>query len=333
MILVTGGTGLVGAHLLLHLATRGQKVRALYRNLRTIEKTKNLFAHSRQHLLFDAIEWVQGDILDIPSLNEAFGGVTEVYHCAAMVSFDPKDAAMLRKVNIEGTANMVNSALHFGVKRFCHVSSIAALGDTRDNRAVTEETDWNPELYHSNYALSKYGAEMEAWRAWQEGLHVVIVNPGLIFGYGFWEQGTGRMLGAVVRGQYFYTKGCSGIVAVEDVVKPMVQLMERDVNGERFTLVAQNITYRELLNTIADSMDKKRPALYATEFLTSFAWRADWLLSRFFGRKRRFTRSMARSSHNREYYDNSKVTAALDYRFTDVNAYLMRLSQDYPARR
>lgn len=331
MILVTGGTGLVGAHLLLHLAANGQKVRSLYRTEDSIAKTRNLFKQNNSLSLFDTIEWIHGDIIDFSSLEEAFKGIDVVYHCAAYISFEPKDEELLRKVNIEGTANMVNFALAFGVKRFCHVSSIAALGDAKENEAITEETEWNPEVRHGDYAISKYGAEMEVWRAWQEGLNVVIVNPGLIFGSGFWDQGSGKIFKAVNRGQFFYTKGTCGIVAVSDVVNAMVQLTESNINGERFTLVSENVSYKDILDIIADGMKKTRPSFYASPFITSAGWRMDWFFSKLLLRNRMLTRSMAKSSHNYENYDSSKLTTALSFRFSDVRVYLQQLSEGYPS--
>ena len=330
MILVTGGTGLVGAHLLLQLASNGQKIRALYRTEEAITKTRNLFT-AKNNSNFDSIEWVQGDITDIPSLEEAFSGIEIVYHCAANVSFEPKDEELLRKVNIEGTANMVNCALDFGVKKFCHVSSIAALGTPKDKEAITEETEWNPEVRHGDYAISKYGAEMEVWRAWQEGLNVVIVNPGVIFGEGFWDEGSGKVFKSVKKGQPFYTKGSVGIVAVEDVVKAMTELMATDINGERYTLISKNFTYKEMLNIIADSMKKSRPSIYASPVMTSIAWRLDWLIASLTGQKRKLTRSMARSSHNAEHYDNSKIIEKLGFTFGDPEACLKQLSLNYPS--
>ena len=330
MILVTGGTGLVGAHLLLRLTEGTTAVRALYRNPANLKKTKDLFAHYGKQILFDTIEWVQGDITDIPSLEAAFIGVSYVYHCAAAISFDPSKEDLLRKVNIEGTANMVNCALDFGVTKFCHVSSIAALGDTlQPGDIITEATDWNPERSHNDYAISKYGAEMEVWRAWQEGLSVVVVNPGVIFGYGFWEQGSGAILHAVNRGQYFYTLGSCGFVAVEDVTTIMVQLMDSEISGEKFTVIAENLTYKELLDTVADGLGKKRPGMYSTRLLTSIAWRMDWLISKLLMRKRMLTRHMAQSAHATDVYDNSKVTKALHYKFTDLKAYLRALCASY----
>src|SRR6476620_11680079 len=126
MVLITGATGLVGSHLALHLAENGESVRAIYRSLASLQKAKSLFALYRKESLFDKIEWVHADIIDIPSLYSAFENIEFVYHCAALVSFDPNDEKALRKTNIEGTANIVNFCLQFNVVKLCHVSSIAA---------------------------------------------------------------------------------------------------------------------------------------------------------------------------------------------------------------
>lgn len=329
MILVTGGTGLVGAHLLLQLAGNGQKVRALYRSEESLNKTR-IYTTRINPSLFENIEWVKGDITDIPSLEEAFIGIDTVYHCAAYISFEPADEDIMRKINIEGTANMVNCALDFGVKKFCHVSSIAALGDPKENEPITEETEWNPEVRHSDYAISKYGAEMEVWRAWQEGLNVVIVNPGIIFGPGYPNNGSGSIFKAVKNGQYFYTKGMCGIVAVEDVVKAMISLMGTNINGERFTLVADNISFKDMLDTIAKGMNKAEPFIYASPLMTSVAWRIDWLLSKLLRQKRKLTRTMAKSSHIQDIYSNKKIKETLNFSFYDVLPYLKQLSENYP---
>ncbi|MFP9114072.1 NAD-dependent epimerase/dehydratase family protein [Flavobacterium sp. RHBU_3] len=330
MILITGGTGLVGGHLLLKLAEGNTPLRAIYRNKQNIDKTRQLFSRYSKQEQFATIEWVPADINDIPALEEAFTGVTHVYHCAANVSFDPRDEEVLRKVNIEGTANMVNLSLAFGIQKFCHVSSIAALGDpVVPGSTITEETEWNPEAYHSDYQITKYGAEMEVWRGWQEGLNVVIVNPGLIFGPGYWNQGSGAVFKAVKRGQYFYTLGNCGIIAVEDVVNVMIQLTDSNINGERYTLVAENITFKTMLDTIAAGMDKSGPVMYTSKPLMSFAWRFDWLLSRLLMRKRLLTKHMAHSAYTTEPFDNSKIKQVLGYTFTDMKPYLKELAPEY----
>ena len=127
MILVTGGTGLVGAHLLLHLVENEESIRAIYRTPTSIEKTKSLFKLYQKEHLFPKIDWVQADITAVPSLEIAFKNVDYVYHCAGLISYNPDDEDLLRKVNIEGTANIVNFCIEFQIKKLCHVSSILLL--------------------------------------------------------------------------------------------------------------------------------------------------------------------------------------------------------------
>ncbi|WP_026712135.1 NAD-dependent epimerase/dehydratase family protein [Flavobacterium filum] len=330
MNLVTGGTGLVGAHLLLHLLQNGEKVKALFRTENSILKTEKLFHQFNQNDLFHQIEWVEGDVNNIPSLEIAFENIDTVYHCAALISFDSKDEARLRKVNIEGTANMVNLALAFGVNSFCYVSSIAALGDLGEHETIiTEDTEWNPEKPHSDYALSKYGAEMEIWRAQQEGLNCVIVNPGVILGSGFWENGSGEIFTKIAKGLPFYTKGSTGFVAVEDVVKIMYALQKEKNNSERFTIISENIDFQTISFAIADGLKVKRPFFYAKPFFTALYWRLDWIFAHFFFQPRRFSRATAKSLHSKDIYSNQKIKDKLNYSFLPIKEYCMTISSFY----
>lgn len=327
MVLVTGGTGLVGAHLLIHLTEKGEQVRAIYRSHDKIQKTKSLFSLYKKEVFFESIQWVHADILDIPSLENAFKGIKKAYHCAAMISFDPKDENLVRKTNIEGTANIVNFCLAYNVQKLCHVSSIAALGDLPEHESIiTEETEWNPEKLHSDYAISKYGAEMEIWRGQQEGLNVVIVNPGVIIGPGFWNQGSGVLFTKVKNGFPFFTKGSTGFIAVPDVTAIMYQLMENNIHGERFTLIGQNIIFRDLLIAIADALKVKRPKYHATPFMMTALSQLDWIASNLFGQKRQLSKASARSSFSTGMYSNEKIKNALNITFTDVSDYIKQIS-------
>lgn len=324
MILVTGATGLVGSHLLVQLLQENEEVKALFRSEKQIEKVKNVFAFYNQTALFDKIQWVKGDITDIPSLEIAFENVTHVYHCAALISFDPNDEDELRKINIEGTANVVNCCIDFGIKKLCHVSSIAALGNPKEHETtITEETEWNPEELHSDYAITKYGAEMEVFRGHQEGLEVVIINPGVIFGYGYPKKGSDVIIQSVKKGLSFYTKGNIGIISVEDVVNCMAQLMKSNTNGERYTLVGENISTKALLDYIADKLNLKKPSIEATKLMTSIAWRMDWLISKLLNRKRKLTRNTAEASHSKYLYDTSKIKSEMKFIFRKKEVYLL----------
>lgn len=320
MILVTGGTGLVGAHLLLNLAENGASVRAIYRSSEGIQKTKSLFKRYQKEHLFSNIEWLQADIIDVPSLEIAFKNINYVYHCAGFISYDPNDENLLRKINIEGAANVVNFCLAYQIKKLCHVSSIAALGDLASHETeITEETEWNPESPHSDYAISKYGAEMEIWRGQQEGLNVVIVNPGVIFGAGFWNQGSGLFFSSIKKGFPFYTNGSTGYVGVNDVVKIMVQLMNSDIVGERFTLMSENLSFKEVIFKIAENLHAKKPKIDAKPWMTSLAWRLDWFVSNFFGTKRRLSKYTANSMHSSDFISNVKIKKALNFEFQSID--------------
>ncbi|WP_310560343.1 NAD-dependent epimerase/dehydratase family protein [Flavobacterium sp.] len=323
MVLVTGGTGLVGSHLLLHLIENGESVCAIYRNLETIQKTKNLFSYYKKESLFEKINWLEADILDVPSLETAFENAEYVYHCAAFISFDPKDEDVIRKTNIEGTANIVNFCLAKNIKKLCFISSIAALGDLKENeKIITEETEWNPEKSHSDYAISKFGAEMEIWRGQQEGLNTVIVNPGVILGPRIWEQGSGILFKKIENGFPFYTKGTTGFIAVTDVVKIMVQLMKSEIKNDRFALVANTINFQELFNSMADALKIKRPSVYITPFVTGVLWRIDWFFSTFFRTKRILDKETAIASYSKNLYSNEKITNALQLDFVDIHQYI-----------
>ena len=323
MVLVTGGTGLVGSHLLLHLFENEESVRAIYRNLETIQKTKNLFSHYKKESLFEKINWIKADILDVPSLEIAFENVNYVYHCTAFISFDPKDEDPIRKTNIEGTANIVNFCIAKNVQKLCFISSIAALGDLKENeKIITEETEWNPEKSHSDYAISKFGAEMEIWRGQQEGLNSVIVNPGVIIGPRIWKEGSGIFFKKIENGFPFYTKGTTGFIAVTDVVKIMVQLMKSEVKNERFALVANTISFQELFNSMADALKVKRPSVYISPFVTGILWRIDWFFSTFFRTKRKLDKETAIASYSKNLYSNEKIKNALKIDFLDIQQYI-----------
>ncbi|TDD78464.1 NAD-dependent epimerase/dehydratase family protein [Flavobacterium caseinilyticum] len=332
MILVTGGTGLVGAHLLLHLiesrSIGTEKVRAIYRSLASMEKTKSLFAIYKKESLFDQIEWISADITEVPSLEIAFQNIDTVYHCAALISFDPKDEDLLRKTNIEGTANIVNFCIAYQIKKLCFVSSIATLGDLLPHeKFITEETEWNPEKYHNDYAISKYGAEMEIWRGQQEGLEVIIVNPGVILGPGFREQGSGQLFTKVKNGLKFYTLGSTGFVAVTDVVRIAHQLMQNEIKNERFTLIAENSVFRDILNSMADALGVQRPKTHAKPFLMEILWRLDWLASNVFRQKRKLSKATARASYSESTYSNQKIKDLLKTDFVDIRHYIKEISK------
>ncbi len=320
MILVTGGTGLVGSHLLFKLVKKGHRVRAIYRSEKKRDAVKHVFSYytEQSENFFEKIEWVEANINDIPSLTDAFNGITKVYHCAALISLDPKDYYKLRLINIEGTANIVNLCLSQSIEKFCYVSSIATMGNIDGSNLISEDTHWNPEEDHNVYAITKYGAEMEVWRGTQEGLNTVIVNPGIIIGPGFWHTGSGSFFKAVNKGMSHYTRGIEGYVDIEDVVKPMIQLMESDIINQRYILVSDNLSYKDFFAKIALGLNVKPPTKEASKLLLSIAWRLDWLRSHLFKKHRRLTKHTSKSILTKNNYSNKKIATELSYKFIPI---------------
>ncbi|MDO5970656.1 NAD-dependent epimerase/dehydratase family protein [Flavivirga aquimarina] len=321
MILVTGSTGLVGSHLLYKLVSSNEKVRAIYRAEKKLANVKSVFATytSNYESLFKTIEWVKADLLDIPALSEAFIGITHVYHCAAFVSFEPDKYQILRKTNIEGTANIVNLCLSNAVNKLCYVSSVATLGNAINNEDITEDTIWNPEDDNSVYAITKYGAEMEVWRATQEGLNVVIVNPGVILGAGIWRYGTGSFFKKAHKGFKYYTSGTIPLIAIEDVVSIMITLIKSDILNERFVLVAENWTYKQFLQALAKSVHAKPPEKLASSWLLKLVWKLDWLKTKLTGKRRQLTKHIARSLSTETKYNSNKIKSVLNYKFKPID--------------
>lgn len=331
MILVTGGTGLVGSHLLFALVKGGDQVRAIHRKSSDLEAVKNVFSYytNEPDIQFNKIEWMVADITDVPSLTAAFKGIDYVYHCAAYISFNPRHLSVLKKVNVEGTANIVNFSLAEGVKKLCYISSIATLGNTADGSFITEETEYNPEDKNSVYSITKHDAEMEVWRGTQEGLDAVIVNPGVILGEGIWSSASGGILRTVNKGVKYYTSGGVGIVDVQDVAKAMVALLKSPIKNDHFILVGENISYREFLTKIALNLHKKAPTKSISKGMMMAFASVDWFSNRLFKTKRKLLKATVRSLYNESFYDASKIEKDLGFTFTPYQKTIERVCRNF----
>jgi len=333
MILVTGGTGLVGAHLLYELTKSGNRVKALRRQQSNTDWVRKIFSYytDQAERLFDQIEWVEGDILDYLSLEETLKGVTCIYHCAAIVSFHGDDHDIMLNNNVKGTGNLIDAALHNGVSRFCHVSSIAALGKTQDGSEITEETYWTPSKRKSGYSLSKFFSEMEVWRGIEEGLDAVIVNPSIIMGPGNWEIGSPKLFQSIWKGLKYYTKGIAGFVDVRDVVKAMILLMDEqrfgDVKNQRFILNAGNLSYQDFFNKIADGLNKPRPRNFASDIKLHIAWRMAKAGSFFTGKPPVITREALSGTNQKNHYSGEKITRTIGFKYRSLDSSIADIAE------
>ncbi|QTE21590.1 NAD-dependent epimerase/dehydratase family protein [Polaribacter cellanae] len=330
MILVTGGTGLVGAHLLYHLIKNDEKIRAIYRSKEKIEAVKKVFSYySNDATLIAKIEWFKADITEVPAMIPAFVGVKKVYHCAAFISFNPKDYREMRKVNIYGTAIIVNLSIDAKIDKLCFVGSIASVGDSLNGGLITEENEWNKEADNSGYSITKFGAEMEVWRASLEEIDVAIVNPGVILGSGFWNAGSGKLFSQVYNGLKYYTEGVTGFVGVQDVVKAMILFMNSDIKNERFILVSENKSFKEIFFLIADAFGKKRPSKKIKSWQTAIFWRFAIFVSKITGVTPLLSKYSARSAHSVSKYSSAKFKETFNFKFEKIECVIKKVSKNF----
>jgi nucleoside-diphosphate-sugar epimerase len=321
MILVTGASGFVGAHLTKKLSEEGGQVRALYNR-----NPPNAAMQS-----WVGVEWMQADLLDIFAAGEAMQGIDEVYHCAAIVSFNPRRLEEILHTNAEVAANVVNAALDSGVRKMVHISSVAALGRGGTQKEITEEAQWEESRLNSGYGLSKYSAEMEVWRGIGEGLEGAILNPGIILGEPLtdagWADGSPKLMQFAYDEFPFYTQGITAFVDVQDVVRAAISLMTSGISGERFILSEGNYPFREVFSIMAEALGKKPPHIAARSFMTQLVWRASALKSAITGRPATITKETARNAQAKTFYRADKILKALPaFRYTPLRETIFRMA-------
>lgn len=333
MVFVTGATGLVGVRLVYDLFLRGYSVKALRRSSSSMPRMSQMlrFYTNNPQQIIDAIEWVEGDITDYDVLSEHISEGMDVYHCAAMVSFNPALNRQLYEVNVEGTANMVNICLQNKVHKFCYVSSIGALGSPLNGEEINTETPWNA-AGKSAYSLSKHLGEIEVWRGIAEGLNVVIVNPAVILGIGDGKTGSAELFDRINKGMKFYTHGSTGYVYVNDVTRAMIALMESDIQNQQFLLSAQNMSYKSLFDQIAGSLGVKAPKYAASAFLTALVWRLEKVRTFLMGGEPRLTKHTHKIAHSSSAYNGEPIKSSIQFEYSPINEAIINIGQCYKLR-
>ena len=319
MILVTGASGFLGSELVKQLVANNESVRIIVRPSSDISDLASIK---------DKIEIMEGDILDVPSLEIAMDGIEKIYHSAAVIGYDDSFYDSMYKCNIEGTANVVNVALTKGIKKLLHVSSIAAIGG-KPNDLISEETKWEKNGWTTHYGITKMLAEREVWRAEQEGLEVVIVNPGIILGSSSNEnKATMRVFKRIASGKMpFYSNGTNGFIDVRDVARICIQLMNSPVNSERFILINQNLSFKDYFERIAKRLNVQPPKRALNKTLGNVFLFADWMASTLSRRKRSFTKEIFKVSMEHFEYSNEKIKRQLDYTFIPFDETIDTIAQ------
>jgi nucleoside-diphosphate-sugar epimerase len=321
MILVTGANGLLGSYLVRQLIDNGESVRGLRR------------AKSDLTLLGDyanRMEWIEGDVTDIFSLEEGMKGIDKVYHGAALISMQSGDADKMLNINAEGTANVVNAALGSDIKKLLYVSSVAAFGRPENpGRVIDENLDVKDSKDNFAYFKSKLYAEREVWRGIAEGLNAVIICPSTILGGGFWSMPPNAVFAQLYKGLPFYTSGINGFVDVRDVVSVAIRLMDSDISSEKFIVSAANLSWSEVMWMAADAMKVRRPSIRVSKSLSSIAWRLDAMKSLFSGTLPIATRDSVTLAQNDFRYSNEKVRKALNFTFRPLQDTIAETAATY----
>lgn len=321
MVLITGSSGFVGGHLLVHLHKNGKKIKALRRKTSNFNELKIIcdFYNVDFNKVISDTEWIEGDLLNIESIKSAFDDVDVVYHCAAIVSFGETSPETLKRTNITGTRNLVTLAQQYNISYFAFVSSIGALGQSIGNALITEETPWREDNNSSLYSNTKYESEQIVWEAIHTGMNAVIVNPGIILGAGDFSRGSLRFFSQVEKGMPFYTSQQTGYVDVRDVCSVIQILVERKIYNQRFTLVSENLTNKELFSMIARGLGKTPPFILLGHNALNFAGWIDRLISKITGKKVLLTNEIIHSATKKECYSSQKIRKVLDFTFIPIN--------------
>jgi len=299
MILVTGANGLVGSFLCKEFIQKGYRVRALVR--------KNSDCTLLNEIA-DKIEIFIGDINDTGSLIDAVEGVESIVHAAAIISFWNKRKDEMYQTNVLGTKNIVDVALEKNIKRFIHISSIAAIGRKPKDLEIDETNTWEESSLNSPYAVTKHQAELEVFRGIEEGLKAIIVNPSVILGPGLKGTSSVRLFEYVEQKNKFYTEGYINYVDVRDLSEIILFLLNSDTPiGERYIVSGGLTSYRDFFDQIADKIQVPAPKVKAAAWMRQLAWRIEAIKSFFTGKEPLLTKNTAKTASNKFEYKSNKI--------------------------
>lgn len=318
MILVTGASGFLGKHLLEALIPQGLPIKALYNR-------------NQPNFMHPLISWQACDLLDVYAVEDAMKGISHVYHCAAIVSFDKKDRQNVIDQNRAATANVVDEAVNANVTRLVHISSIAALGrPAKVEQLIGEETHWQESENNTAYAIGKYQSEMEVWRGMAEGLNAAILNPGIILGEGNYYEGSAKLFQSAYSEFPWYTEGVNAWVDAKDVAKAALTLMQSDIVEERFVLSAGNYSYKSIFTWMANSLGKKPPHKKASPFMSKVAWALSSIKAALSGKKSILTKETVRTAQAVCNYDNAKFMQHFpSFEYENMENTISRVSKDF----
>lgn len=322
MILITGAKGFVGSAIAEALHAQGTPFTALLR--------KNTQQYAMREGWETPVRYA--DVNDPQALLEAFSGIDTIIHTAAVVSFQPEDRELMLKVNGEGTANVVNMALEAGVRRVIHLSSVAALDRHDGGPVVTLKDRWPESRPNTSYGESKFAAEREVWRGQAEGLEVAVLYPSLILGAGDFDgHNTPSLWRMAAKERGFYPEGSTGLVAKEDVIEAVMAVLKQDTDGDRYLLNAANLSWREVLTLIAESIGKKPPTRSVPRWQSALLWPVEKVRANLAGAKPLITKESHRNVQASFRYDGAGFKELTGREYRDVGTVIAKVGQGYSA--
>ncbi len=333
MNLVIGATGILGSHVVLKLLQNNQPVIACRQKTSDINKVEKLFSYydNNYQQLFSKIKWVELDVCDIFSIEDALEGITNVYNCSGFVSFNKSDREKLYKINEGGTTNIVNACLHKKISALCHVSSIATINNSDYTQPLNETVFWKFSGKESDYAISKYNGEREVWRGIEEGLNAVIVNPGVILSSGFWSQSSSKLFKVCFEGNKFYTEGLAGYIAAQDVANYMIDLVEKKLFSNRYILIEENYSFKDIFDKIQTELKKEKPTINAGKKLMMVARILDGIICASSNKEPKITKALIFSAFSKQKYSNAKIKSVSQLSLTSVNQVIEKICRDFMA--
>lgn len=316
MVFVTGATGLIGGYLLLELSKRGKQIKAMKRKNSSLDAVRKLFEEFSTMEKFNEIEWIETDLLDVPSLSDSLGEIKTIYHTAGCVGFDDRAREMIHKINVEGTENLINIAVSQNVQNFVYISSIAVLDKSPTENSISETSKWDGEKDHSEYAISKKKGEMTVWRGSQEGLKVLVVYPSVVVGSFDGKRASEKIFELAAKKKMFATEGITGYVDVRDVAFSMAELVEKEKWNQSFIITSENKSFVEIMDFLRNKWNLSQIAVLSENKLKIVRFLSNF--SRIFGGK-----YMSKSSYEaligKSVYSNEKIKNELGIEFISIN--------------
>ena len=320
-IFITGATGLAGSHILRYLMLKG------YRNIVAMRRES-----SRMDLvedLADDIAWAVGSLDDVDVLHDAMTGADWVIHAAALISYEKNSEQAMYRVNVDGTANVVNAALANDVSKFLHISSVSTYARTGGDQIISEKTEWQFTPYTTIYGHTKHLAEMEVWRGQAEGLDTVMINPSIILGSGHWGDGSLKIVQRLGEGLKYYPTGAIGYVDVRDVARLALLRLQGHGSSGRMLTSGHDISYKKFFDKLAPLLGVPAPSIRISPWLSEIAWRALLPLKWITGRENTISKHTARTTSCNIGYDNSLSLSIDGFNYTDLQTTLEDVAKKY----